>query len=190
MPVRKLLRRYPQGAVIVAEGSPSGGEIYYLAKGTAAVEVQGKALGDIRVGEWFGELAAILGSVRTATIRARTPCEVLVFQGVEDRNLYEAIAKDGEMLRKLIEQLCLRLIETSRKAAAAGPAPAADPSARYRRAISGTLHVLRKLSELHRLPALEELRNHLSTLSGLPEGRASDADPRFFPSCREAVFGS
>lgn len=183
MAVRKLLRRYAAGAVLVAEGSPSGGEIYYLAKGTASVEVQGKPIGDIRVGEWFGELAAILGSVRTATIRARTPCEVLVFQGVEDRNLYDAIAKDPAMLRKLIEQLCLRLIETSRKAAASP-----DPAERYRRAISGTLHVLKKLSELHRIPALEETHRHLSSLSGLSSGRAEDADPRFFPSCREALF--
>lgn len=189
MPIQKFLRRYPKDAVLIAEGSASGGEIYYLSKGTAVAEVKGSVIGTINVGEWFGELAAILGSMRTATVRSVTPCEVLVFRGVEDLNLYDAIAKDPKMLRKLIEQLCMRLIETSRRHAGES-SELAEQAMRYRRAISGTLYVLEKLTEKYKSKVMEETRQHLSALSGISTGQASDADAKFFPGSRDAIFGA
>ncbi len=188
MAIQKFIRRYPKDAVIISEGSPSGGEIYYLSKGTALAEVKGNVVGTIRIEEWFGELAAILGSTRTATVRAVTPCEVLVFKGVEDLNLYDAIAKDPKMLRKLIEQLCMRLIETSRRHVGES-SELADQAMRYRRAISGTLHVLEKLTEKYKSKVMDEARQHLAALSGIPTGQAADADAKFFPTSRDAIFG-
>ncbi len=188
MAIQKLLRRYPKDAVIIREGSSPEGEIYFLSKGTAVVEVKGSVVGRVEVGEWFGELAAILGSLRTATVRGVTPCEVLVFKGVEDRNLYDAIAKDPAMLRKLIEQLCMRLIETSRRHVGES-SELADQAMRFRRAISGTLFVLERLSEKYKSRVMEETRQHLGALSGITGGQAADADPKFFPSSRDAIFG-
>jgi len=188
MPIQKLLRRYPKDAVIIVDGSPAGGEIYYLNKGTALAEVKGNVVGTIQPGEWFGELAAILGSTRTATVRGVTPCEVLVFKGVEDRNLYDAIAKDPKMLRKLIEQLCMRLIETSRRHVGES-SELSEQAMRFRRAISGTLYVLEKLSEKYKSKVMEETRQHLSALSGIATGQETDADLKFFPGSRDTVFG-
>jgi CRP-like cAMP-binding protein len=188
MALQKTLRRFPKDAVIIVEGSPAGGEISYLSRGTAIVEVKGSVLGTINPGEWFGELAAILGSTRTATVRAVTPCEVLVFKGVEDTNLYDAIARDGKMLRKLIEQLCLRLIETSRRHVGES-SELADQAMRYRRAISGTLFVLERLSEKFKSKVMDETRQHLSALSGITTGQEADADPKFFPASRDSLFG-
>ncbi len=188
MAVQKFLRRYPKDSVVVAEGSPAAGEIYYMSKGTAVAEVKGNAVGTIRPGEWFGELAAILGSLRTATVRAVTPCEVLVFKGVGDLNLYDAIAKDQKMLRKLIEQLCMRLIETSRRHVGES-AELSEQAMRFRRAISGTLFALERLSEKYKSKVMDEVRQHLSALSGIPTGQESDADPKFFTAGRDAVFG-
>jgi hypothetical protein len=92
------------------------------------------------------------------------------------------------MLRKLVEQLCMRLIETSRRHASEN-SELAEQSLRYRRAISGTLHVLEKLVEKYQSRVMEETRQHLSALSGITTGEASDADPKFFPSSRASVFG-
>jgi CRP-like cAMP-binding protein len=188
MPIQKTLRKYPKDEVIIEEGSASGGEIYYLSKGTAIAELKGSVIGTVNVGEWFGELAAILGSLRTATVRAVTPCEVLIFKGVEDTNLYDAIAKDGKMLRKLIEQLCLRLIDRSRRHVGE-TSELADQAMRYRRAISGSLFALEKLSEKFKSKVMEEIRQHLSALSGITAGQEADADPTFFLSSRDSIFG-
>jgi CRP-like cAMP-binding protein len=188
MAIQKTMRRCLKDTVIITEGSAAGGEIYFLSKGTAIVEVKGSVIGTIGIGEWFGELAAILGSTRTATVRAVTPCEVLVFKGVEDLNLYDAIAKDAKMLRKLIEQLCMRLIETSRRHVGES-SELADQAMRYRRAISGTLFVLEKLSEKFKSKVMDETRQHLSALSGITTGQEADADPKFFPGSRDTLFG-
>ena len=115
MAIQKSLRRADPNAVLITQGSTANNEIFYLTKGTAVVEVDGNVVGTLNQGDWFGEMAAILGGERTATVRALTSCEALVFKGSQDDNLYDSIAKDPKMLRKLVEQLCSRIVETSRR---------------------------------------------------------------------------
>src|SRR4030095_13271698 len=138
MTITKMTRQIPKYAAIVTQGQASNHEILFLNKGTAVVEVQGSVVGTINTGEWFGELAAILKTPRTDTLRAVTPCEVQVFAGPGDDDLYQAISKDPKMLRKLVEQLCQRLIETSKRHAEE-TAEVTDQAMRMRRAISGTM---------------------------------------------------
>jgi CRP-like cAMP-binding protein len=187
MSLQKSSRQVEKDAEIVVQGRPSGHEILFLARGSAVVEVDGNVVGTINAGEWFGEVAAILGTARTATVRAVSPCEVLVFKGVNDANLYEAMTRDAKMMRKLIEQLCLRLIEVSKRHASE-TTELTDQALRYRRAISGTLYALEKLVEKYKSKVMDETREHLAALSGVPVGQASDADPKFFPSSRAAIF--
>lgn len=189
MTIQKTAQKFDKDALLITEGQPANNEIYFLVRGTAVVEVKASVVGTINAGEWFGELAAILGGTRTATVRAVTPGEVLVFRGVDDASLYEAIAKDPKMTRKLIEQVCHRLVETSRRhASEAGEL--AEQAMRYRRAISGTLFALEKLSEKYKSKVMEETRDHLAGLSGVPSGQASDADPKFFTTSRPIIFGA
>lgn len=189
MTIQKISHKFEKDALLLTEGQPANHEIYFLAHGTAVVEVRSSVVGTIHAGEWFGELAAILGGTRTATVRAVTPCEVLVFRGVDDAGLYDAIAKDPKMTRKLIEQVCHRLVETSRRHAnEAGEL--AEQAMRYRRAISGTLFALEKLAEKFKSKVMEETREHLAGLSGVASGQAGDADPKFFTSSRPVIFGA
>jgi CRP-like cAMP-binding protein len=188
MAIQKTARRIEKDAEILVQGQPSNNEILYMTKGTAVVEVQGSVVGQVKAGEWFGELGAILNTPRTATVRAVTPCEVLVFKGVQDASLYDSIAGDPKMLRKLIEQLCQRVVETSKRHAN----EMSDVSAqamRFRRAISGTLFALERLSEKYKSKVMEEARGHLAGLSGIPSGNAEDADPAAFPTSKAAIFG-
>jgi CRP-like cAMP-binding protein len=188
MAIQKSALRFDPDAVILTEGNPANNEIFFMTKGTAVVEVKGNVVGTVKAGEWFGELAAILGGNRTATVRAVATCEVLLFKGIEDASLYDAISKDPKMTRKLIEQLCQRVVETSQRHARES-ADLGDQAMRYRRAISGTLFALEKLVEKYKSKVMEEARDHLAGLSGIPSGQSSDADPKFFTSARPVIFG-
>lgn len=188
MTLYKSVRQIEKDAPILVEGEASNHQILFLVKGTAIVEVHGNVVGTIKAGEWFGELAAILHTPRTATVRAVTPCEVLVFIGPDDDNLYEQLAKDPKILRKLIHQLCLRLQDTSRRHSEELTEVSAT-TARYRRAISGSLFALEKLSEKFKSKVMEEVLHDLSSRSGVTTGDRADADPNSFQAGKAAIFG-
>jgi CRP-like cAMP-binding protein len=188
MTLYKLVRQVEKDAAILVEGSAANHEICFLAKGTAVVEVKDKVVGTVNAGEWFGELAAVLHTARTATVRAVTPCEVLVFRGPDDDNLYEQLAKDPKILRKLVQQLCQRLLETSKRHSSE-MSELSTTTTRYRKAISGTMFALEKLVEKYKSKVMEETLQHLSSRSGVTTGDRSDADPNSFPTSKPAIFG-
>lgn len=188
MTIYKSTRQVDADTAILTQGQDSKHQILFLVKGTAVVEVKGSVVGTIYAGEWFGELAAILHTARTATVRAVTPCEVQVFQGPDDNNLYDAVSRDPKMLRKLVEQLCLRLQETSKRHAGE-MAEVTATATRYRKAISGTMFALEKLVEKYKSKVMEEALQHLSSRSGVTVGEKADADPGSFPTSKAAIFG-
>lgn len=188
MAIQKAAKRYPKDSAILTQGQDARNEILFMTKGTAVVEVQGNVVGTIRGGEWFGELAAILQTPRTATVRAVTECDVLVFSGPQDTNLYEAMAKDPKMIQKLIEQLSTRLIEVNKRHAEE-TGELTTQAHRFRRAISGSLFALEKLSGKYQSKVMEEVRVHLASCSGIPTGQQEDADPSSFPSQKTVIFG-
>jgi CRP-like cAMP-binding protein len=188
MAITKTTRQVAKDATILVQGQPANHEILFLVKGTAIAEFNGNVVGTIKAGEWFGELAAILGTPRTATVRAVTPCEVQVFAGPDDANLYESMSKDPKMMRKLVEQLCTRLVETSKRHAEE-TSEVTGQAMRWRRAISGTLFALEKLVEKYKSKVMEETLQHLSSKSGITTGERADADPNAFPTSKAAIFG-
>lgn len=189
MALQKSARHVEKDQLILTQGDAANSEILFLAKGTAVVEVQGNVVGTLGAGDWLGELAAILGTPRTASVRAVTPCDLLVFKGIDDASLYESMAKDPKMLRKLIEQLCRRLVETSKRHATE-TADLTDQALRYRKSISGTLFALEKLVEKFKSKVMEETLQHLSATSGIATGQESDADAKFFTAARPTIFGA
>ena len=189
MTILKSTRQIGKDTAILVQGQASNHEILFLTKGTAVVELKGNVVGTVKQGEWFGELAAILHTPRTATVRAVTPCQVEVFAGPDDANLYDAISKDPKMMRKLVEQLCTRLVETSKRHAEE-TSEVTDQAMRWRRAISGTLFALEKLVEKYKSKVMEETLQHLSSRSGITTGDKADADPKAFPTSGSAIFGA
>jgi CRP-like cAMP-binding protein len=182
--ISRISRSYRKDEAILQEGAPATEEIFYLHRGTCLAEVGGKVVGQIESGEFFGELASILQSSRSATVRAATDCIVYVFQGLQDRSLAEVIRNDPSLTRKLFEQMALRLVESSHRHA--GDAQRLTALAhRYRAAISGALFALAKIKGRHPEPDLEELYNFLRLASGIAEGRPQDLDLRYFPRAKE-----
>ncbi len=66
-----------EGTVLTREGRP-GREFFVLIDGTARVSKKGKKIADLGAGDWFGEIALLTDSPRTATVTATSPVDVLV----------------------------------------------------------------------------------------------------------------
>ena len=61
----------PAGATVTAEGGPGDG-FFVLESGEAEVRVGGEPRATMTSGDYFGEIALLLGSSRTATVVATT----------------------------------------------------------------------------------------------------------------------
>ena len=62
-------RAFPAGAAIVQAGAPADA-LYWLAHGTATVKRDKTPLGELHSGAFFGEIALVGGTTRTATVTA------------------------------------------------------------------------------------------------------------------------
>jgi Cyclic nucleotide-binding domain len=70
-------RKLGEGAVLVTQGHESD-DLYLLLDGVLGVEVDGERIAEMGPGTMVGERASLEGGVRTATLRALTPCRVAV----------------------------------------------------------------------------------------------------------------
>src|SRR3954467_3257830 len=70
-------RTYGPGTAILIEGKMGGVDFFVLAEGEAVVTADGKELGRLRPGDYFGELGLITGRERTATVTAVDPVRCL-----------------------------------------------------------------------------------------------------------------
>ena len=100
---------YVQGEVIVREGEP-GDELYLLVEGT--VEVRRRTgEGEVRLdtlgaGAYFGEMAVLDGSPRSATVVATSDVRALVLDGVRLRELVLEMPELAfDLLRVLAERV-------------------------------------------------------------------------------------
>jgi CRP-like cAMP-binding protein len=64
-------RRFAAGDTVTKEGVGGAG-FFVVQDGEGEVTVEGKARGTIGAGDYFGEIALLTGSERTATITAKT----------------------------------------------------------------------------------------------------------------------
>jgi CRP-like cAMP-binding protein len=179
MEVQKFARSYSKDEIIIKQGDDSNGEIFFLRKGQAAAEIGDKFVGTINVGEFFGEVAAILKAKRGATVRAIVPCECDVFKGLEDDKLLRIIQREAKIGVRMIQVLAKRLLETSVDSAGQ-IAEKEKLIERYRKSVSGAMFILEGLTQIYKAPYLAELLEHLSQTSGIQLGSDKDVDPATF----------
>ena len=70
-------RRLEPGQTLVEQGA-AGDDLFLLLDGVLAVEVDGRTVAEVGPGAMLGERAVVEGGNRTATLRAVTPCRVVV----------------------------------------------------------------------------------------------------------------
>ena len=91
----KLARRKLADGEVLVEQGEEGDDLYLLLDGVLGVDVDGERVAELGPGTMLGERAALEDGVRTATLRALTPCRVVVVPSklVEPAEL-DALAAD------------------------------------------------------------------------------------------------
>ena len=80
-------RRLEPGETLVEQGAAED-DLFLLLDGVLEVEVDGETVAEVGPGAMLGERAALEGGTRTATLRAVTPCRVVVLES-EQISKYE-----------------------------------------------------------------------------------------------------
>ncbi len=108
------------GDVLVTEGE-KGNAMFLLVRGTASVFVKDKAgqsakVAQLKPGDYFGEVGALTGLRRIATVTAATRCELLVIE----KPILDKLLASRPQLRELLEESLERRVADPRANAARG----------------------------------------------------------------------
>ncbi|MFM7248823.1 MAG: glucose-6-phosphate dehydrogenase [Planctomycetaceae bacterium] len=91
------------GETIVAAGARDDA-IYFVCRGALEVlRPDGTALGAVGEGEFFGEMAVLFSTPRSATVRATADCDLLVLDGEDFRRLIEGFPAVEARFRAVAE---------------------------------------------------------------------------------------
>jgi CRP-like cAMP-binding protein len=82
-------RTFVAGEVVMAEGDPADG-FFLVQSGEAEVTVQGEPRATRTAGDYFGEIALLIGSERTATITATSELHCFGLSPADFRAIVEA----------------------------------------------------------------------------------------------------
>jgi len=94
-----------QGKEMTRQGSP-GREFFVLLEGEADVAKDGRVINQLSAGDFFGEIALVSDSPRTATVTATTPVRALV---ITDRDFRHLLKDQPEIQTKVLAALAARL---------------------------------------------------------------------------------
>ena len=94
-----------EGKEMTREGAP-GREFFVLLEGTADVKKNRRRVNTLGPGDFFGEIALVSRSPRTATVTATTPLRALV---ITDRSFRRLLEESPEIQLKVLEALAERL---------------------------------------------------------------------------------
>ena len=101
-------RRYDTGDAIVNEGE-SGVGFFVIADGTASVTVDGGEVRTLGQGDYFGEIALLAESPRTATVTAETD---LICWGLVSWAFRPIVEANGSIAWKLLRTMARLVAET------------------------------------------------------------------------------
>jgi CRP-like cAMP-binding protein len=98
------------GHVFFAENEKAGflrrDKMYFLLEGQVGLVARGKALGFVKPGEIFGEMAAMTDSARSATAVAKSQCRVL---SIDDKQFNNGLQKKPEFALMMMGVMIVRL---------------------------------------------------------------------------------
>lgn len=100
----------PAGRVLTREGQ-RGREFFVLVSGTVDVTQNGKRIAELGSGDWFGEIALLTHTPRTATVTAASPVQVLV---ITDRSFKRVVETMPRIALKVLASVGQRLEHDAR----------------------------------------------------------------------------
>jgi len=90
-----------EGRVLMSQGDGAY-EAFIIADGVAEVRKNGEVLRDTDIGELIGEIGILKNSLRTATVVAKTPMRLLVFNSNQMRGL---LSEDKKVADRVEENM-------------------------------------------------------------------------------------
>jgi small-conductance mechanosensitive channel/CRP-like cAMP-binding protein len=143
---RAPILHFGRGEMIIHQGR-EGCSMFVIVRGEVEVWVrstdQDTRVATLGAGEAFGEMCLLTGEARTATVKARTDCQILE---IERGQLQPLIQANGNLAAKLSELLARRKLETDGILAATVPVHVA--SERQREYAAGFLRKISALFEI------------------------------------------
>ncbi|MCS6936818.1 MAG: cyclic nucleotide-binding domain-containing protein [Candidatus Bipolaricaulota bacterium] len=103
-------REFSPGEVILREGDPSNLGFYLILSGQAEVRKGSKSLAKLKTGDFFGEMALLLDTPRTADVVALEKTRCLLLTRWALRSL---ISTYPDMALKIQAELARRLLNTN-----------------------------------------------------------------------------
>jgi len=97
-----------EGTVMTREGR-TGREFFVIEDGTVRVARDGRKLADLGPGSWFGEIALLTRTPRTATATATSAVRALV---ITDRDFRKLIQEAPSIAVKVLDSVAERLADT------------------------------------------------------------------------------
>ena len=97
------------GHELTREGAV-GREFFVLIDGTADVHRNGRKVNTLKAGDFFGEIALVHRTPRTATVKATSPIRALV---ITERNFRTLLERSPEIQRKVLQALAERVAPTT-----------------------------------------------------------------------------
>ena len=96
-----------EGTVMTREGRP-GREFFVLIDGSALVTKKEKKVAELAGGDWFGEIALLTDTPRTATVTATSAVDVLV---ITDRRFKNVVETMPSIALKVLSSVSERLTQ-------------------------------------------------------------------------------
>ena len=104
------LHTFEPGDIIISQGDP-GDSLFILTTGTVKAFVNNKFVKDLEEGSFFGEVAILTGQPRTATITAKTQCELLEL----DRGTLDAISISHPHVQQVLQDFAALRMRKNKK---------------------------------------------------------------------------
>jgi CRP-like cAMP-binding protein len=98
-----------EGKELTRQGQ-RGREFFVLVEGSAEVRKNGRKINTLKDGDFFGEIALVSQTPRTATVVATSPIRALV---ITDRAFRQLLSHSPEIQGKVLEALAERLAPAS-----------------------------------------------------------------------------
>jgi CRP/FNR family cyclic AMP-dependent transcriptional regulator len=95
----------PAGRELIREGE-RGREFFVLLDGSADVQVEGRRRSAMNAGDFFGEIALVADTPRTATVKTTAPVRALV---ITDRAFRQLLERSPGIQLKVLQALAKRL---------------------------------------------------------------------------------
>jgi CRP-like cAMP-binding protein len=104
-----MAETYETGQIVVSEGE-AGESMFYIVAGAVALSRKGQSLGVLKAGAYFGEMALLLKTERTATATVVEPETRLL--PISSANIETVFRENPKIVLALLHEMAGRLRQT------------------------------------------------------------------------------